>query len=133
MLRLLSEEASLEEIVRLVGMDALSYPDRLKMEAARSIREDFLHQLAYNKVDTYTSLRKQYLMMKLVISYYDSALETLNAGAEIEDLVKLPVREAIGRFKYIPEEKIEDECREIERRLAEELKAALERKEKFNA
>jgi len=129
LLRLLSDEAALEEIVRLVGMDALSDRDRLKMEAARSIREDFLHQLAYNEVDTYTSLRKQYLMMKLIIAYYDSALETLDDGAGIEQIVKLPVREAIGRFKYIREQRIEEEYVQIEKKLAEQLKAVLESKE----
>ena len=129
LLRLLSEEAALEEIVRLVGMDALSDRDRLKMEAARSIREDFLHQLAYHEIDTYTSLRKQYLMMKLIISYYDSALEALDGAADIEDLVKLPVREAIGRFKYIPEQRIEEEYKQVEKKLAEQLKEALDRKE----
>jgi len=129
LLRLLSEEAALEEIVRLVGMDALSDRDRLKMEAARSIREDFLHQLAYHEVDTFTSLRKQYLMMKLIVSYYDSALEALDDAADIEDLVKLPAREAIGRFKYVPEQRIEEEYAQVEKKLAEQFKEALDRKE----
>ena len=66
-MRLLQEEAELNEIVQLVGMDALSAPDRLKLEAARSIREDFLHQDAFHEVDTYTPLQKQFTMMQLVL------------------------------------------------------------------
>lgn len=100
-MRLLHDEAELDEIVKLVGMDALSAPDRLKLEAARSIREDFLHQNAYNEVDTYSSLEKQYLMMKLLVDFYDFTLEALQKGADIEKLVKLPIRESIGRFKYV--------------------------------
>ena len=80
LMALLSDEASLDEIVKLVGMDALSPTDRLKMETARSIREDFLHQLAFHEVDTYSSLRKQYLMMKLVLRFYDGSLDALKKG-----------------------------------------------------
>ena len=81
MMTLLQEEAELEEIVKMVGMDALSPGDRLKMEAARSIREDFLHQNSFHEIDTYTSLKKQYMMMKLVIAYYEKAVEALKEGA----------------------------------------------------
>ena len=84
------------KIVQLVGMDALSSPDRLKLEAARSIREDFLHQNAFHETDTYTSLKKQHMMMRLILSYFDQGNQALREGADIEDLVKLPVREAIG-------------------------------------
>jgi V/A-type H+-transporting ATPase subunit A len=131
MLKLLSEEAALEEIVRLVGMDALSPEDRLIMEAARSIREDFLHQLAFHEVDTYTSLKKQNLMMKLVILYYDSALAALEKGADIESLVNLEVREAIGRFKYVPEDSAPAEYEKVSSRLADELNKTLEKEEHF--
>ncbi|NLP47842.1 MAG: V-type ATP synthase subunit A [Clostridiales bacterium] len=131
MLALLSDEAELEEIVRLVGIDALSPEDRLKMEAARSIREDFLHQLAFHDVDTYTSLRKQYLMMKLVEEYYLFSLQALKAGADIEDLASLPVREAIGRFKYIEEDDIESSYKKTHDDLDAQLKEALEKKEEF--
>ena len=131
MLALLSDEAALEEIVRLVGMDALSPTDRLKMEAARSVREDFLHQLAFHEVDTYTSLHKQYLMLKLVDAYYEMALETLEKGADIELLVKLPVREAIGRFKYLKEEETQQEYESILNRLSAELLESLEKEEEF--
>lgn len=131
MLTLLSDEAALEEIVRLVGMDALSASDRLKMEASRSIREDFLHQLAFHDVDTYTSLKKQHLMMKLIEGYYDMALETLDKGADIERIAQLPVREAIGRFKYITEDKVDDEYERIHKKLVNELAETLKSEEEF--
>jgi len=113
MMSLLQDEAELDEIVKLVGMDALSPTDRLKMETARSIREDFLHQLAFHEVDTYTSLQKQLLMMKLILSYNDIAVETMKIGGEIEAIASLPVREKIGRFKYIAEENINEEFDKI--------------------
>ena len=111
--RLLSDEAALEEIVQLVGMDALSAPDRLKMEAARSVREDFLHQDSFHEIDTYTSLEKQFLMMLLILSYYDEAQEALNRGVGIEPIVNLEVREKIGRYKYTPQDRIVDEYEKI--------------------
>ncbi len=117
---LLSEEAQLEEMVKLVGMDALSAGDRLKMEAARSIREDFLHQLAFHETDTYTSANKQYMMMKLVAEYYEKSKDALSKGADIETVVKLPVREKIGRFKYVKEEDTEKQFGEILAMLAEQ-------------
>ena len=89
MMAILQNEAELEEIVKLVGMDALSPTDRLKMETARSIREDFLHQLAFHEVDTYTSLEKQLDMMKLILAYYDICSEALEKGADIERLAAL--------------------------------------------
>lgn len=121
---ILSDEASLDEIVKLVGMDALSPSDRLKMEAARSIREDFLHQLAFHEIDTYTSLKKQCFMMKLMLMYCDRSLDALNKGADIEKIAALPVREAIGRFKYVKEEDIDKEFAEIDKRLSSELAEA---------
>ena len=113
LMALLQEEAELEEIVKLVGMDALSAPDRLKLEAARSIREDYLHQNAFDDTDTYTSLNKQYLMMELILAFYDKSAEGLDKGAAIEKIVSMPSRERIGRFKYTPENKIDTEYTEI--------------------
>ena len=130
-MKLLSDEAELDEIVKLVGMDALSPPDRLKMEAARSIREDFLHQLAFHEVDTYTSLNKQHLMMKLVIAFYDKSLEYLGKGADIESIVKLPVRENIGRFKYVAEDATDTEYEHIMSKLDSELDETLKKGEDF--
>ena len=126
---LLQDEAELEEIVQLVGMDALSAPDRLKLEAARSIREDFLHQNAFDEVDTYTPLPKQHAMMELILSYYEKSLEALKEGVETGKLIALPVREQIGRFKYTPAEKVESRYQAVLTQLEEELKEAKAAKE----
>lgn len=120
---LLQEEARLEEMVKMVGMDALSPRDRLKMEAARSVREDFLHQNSFHEVDTYSSLKKQFLMMRLVLEFYEKALAALEQGTGIRELLNLPVRERIGRFKYTPEEETEAEYQRIGRELEEETGA----------
>ena len=131
LMALLSDEASLDEIVKLVGMDALSPTDRLKMETARSIREDFLHQLAFHEVDTYSSLRKQYLMMKLVLRFYDGSLDALKKGANIEKLVSIPSRESIGRFKYVPEKDIEDTYKTVCAAIDSEIKAVVDAREEY--
>jgi len=110
---LLHEESELNEIVQLVGMDALSPADRLKLEAARSIREDFLHQDAFHEIDTYSSLEKQAAMLELILAYYDTCTKALEQGVSINALVRLPVREAIGRFKYTPDEHMREEARKI--------------------
>ena len=120
MMTLLQEEAELEEIVKMVGMDALSPGDRLKMEAARSIREDFLHQNSFHEIDTYTSLEKQHNMMRLVLAFYDAGLDVLKQGADINDIVKLPVREQIGRYKYTKEDQLAAEYEKVTRQLAAE-------------
>ncbi len=125
MMAILQNEAELEEIVKLVGMDALSPTDRLKMETARSIREDFLHQLAFHEVDTYTSLEKQLDMMKLILAYYDICSEALEKGADIERLAALDVREKIGRFKYIKEDDIKVEFENIMQQLSKEVGATV--------
>ena len=121
LMSLLQEEASLNEIVKMVGMDALSAGDRLKMEAARSIREDFLHQNSFDEIDTYTSLRKQYDMMKLVYMFYETGREALDKGASITDLVGAQVRERIGRFKYTPEDKVDEEYAKVQAEITREL------------
>ncbi len=127
MMSLLQEESELEEIVQMVGMDALSAPDRLKMEAARSIREDFLHQNSFHEVDTYTSLKKQMFMMKLVLAYYDKSMEALENGADAQALIDLAVRENIGRFKYTKEENIEKEYENVMHLLDEQICSASRR------
>ena len=126
---LLQEEASLEEIVKLVGMDALSPGDRLKMETARSIREDFLHQLAFHEIDTYTSLKKQLYMMKLILAYYDLCSEALTKNAPIEKLASLAVREKIGRFKYVHEDNIDAEYDNTMKQLEKEVNSAFGKEE----
>lgn len=107
-LRLLQEEAELNEIVQLVGVDALSFDDRIKLEACKSIREDYLHQNAFHDVDTYSSMNKQYKLLKLIIEYYNRAKDAIAKGAPFGEIAELSVREKIGRFKYIEEEKIDD-------------------------
>lgn len=120
----LQEESQLNEIVRLVGMDALGAKDRLTMETAKSIREDYLHQNAFHEVDTYTSLDKQYKMMKLILDFYHIATDALDQGVELRDILALPVREQIGRSKYIEETHI-DRFDEIARNIKKEISALL--------
>ncbi|MBR1454826.1 MAG: V-type ATP synthase subunit A [Lachnospiraceae bacterium] len=128
---LLQDEAELQEIVQLVGMDAVSPNDRLKLEVARSIREDFLHQNAFSDVDTYTSLKKQHLMMNLILNFYDISSKTLAEGAKINDIVNIPSRENIGRFKYVPENEIEKSYNDIIEMIKKDCAECLTRKEAF--
>ncbi len=130
MMRILQQESELNEMVQLVGMDALSAPDRLTMEAARSIREDYLNQNAFMDSDTYTSLEKQHLMMKLILAYFDKGVEALKNGAEIESLVKLACREDIGRYKYTEMEKIRPEYDRIMKNLEDEVLSAIDQGQK---
>ena len=130
MMSLLQEEAELEEIVKMVGMDALSPGDRLKMEAARSIREDFLHQNSFHEVDTYTSLKKQYMMMQLVNAFYEKAVEALSKGAELRKLISMPVREQIGRFKYIKEDALDEEYAKVQEELDVQIAAAFRKEDR---
>ncbi|MBQ7058581.1 MAG: V-type ATP synthase subunit A [Firmicutes bacterium] len=120
LMTLLQEEASLNEIVKMVGMDALSPQDRLRMEAARSIREDFLHQNSFDEIDTYTSLSKQYYLMKLVYAFYEEGTKALQAGASINDLVAMACREKIGRFKYTLEKDIDAQYALVSHEIVEE-------------
>ena len=121
LMSLLQEEASLNEIVKMVGMDALSAQDRLKMEAARSIREDFLHQNSFDEIDTYTSLRKQFCMMKLVNAFYEGGVKALNEGASIGRIVAMKTRERISRFKYTPEKDVDAAYQKVQDELTKEF------------
>ncbi|MHC4360550.1 MAG: ATP synthase beta subunit C-terminal domain-containing protein, partial [Planctomycetota bacterium] len=103
---LLEQESNLLEIVRLVGAEALSPQDRLNIETARSIREDFLHQNAFHEVDTFTTMLKQYEMLKTVLHFHKQALAAIEGGVETTGIFKLPVREKIARAKYIPQDDI---------------------------
>ncbi len=121
---ILQEEATLDEIVRLVGMDALGARDRLTMEVAKTIREDYLHQNAFHEVDTYASLEKQLRMMRLIIDFYRLSNEAISENVDIEDIIEIPVREKIGRAKYIEEKDIA-KFDEIEEELKNEIKALI--------
>lgn len=105
---ILQEEASLDEIVRLVGMDALSYKDRVTMETAKIIREDYLHQNAFHETDTYTSLLKQYKMLKLIRAYYDGANAAIDGYADLNDVLSIPAKDKIGRAKYVEEKNLSE-------------------------
>lgn len=125
-MRILQEESELEEIVRLVGTDALGWRDRLTMEVARSIREDYLHQNAFDDVDTYTSLQKQLLMLRLILAYGDKGQMALDAGVNLSDVIDMPVRERIGRAKYVPEDSLHY-FDDIEAELADQADALINR------
>ncbi len=122
---LLQEESRLSEIVRLVGIDALSADDRLTLEVARSIREDFLQQDATSEVDSYCPLEKQHNLIRLILTFEDKAHEAIQKGADIQKLSELPVREKIGRAKDIPAEEHKAEYEKIERMITEEIEALI--------
>ena len=120
-MRILQEESELEEIVRLVGVDALSINDRLTLEVAKTIREDYLHQNAYHEVDTYSSLHKQYRLLKLIMQFNNKGRKALDAGATIKQVFGIPIREKIGRAKYIPENDVDTLFDEIEKDLDSQI------------
>ena len=125
-MHLLQIESELDEIVRLVGIDALSFKDRLTLEAARSIREDYLHQNAFHEVDTYTSPKKQFMMLKAIMTNYEKNVEALDQDASFRALLQLPVRERIGRLKYVPENEAEAEYNAIMKDMTEQITALTE-------
>ena len=122
-MNILQEEANLDEIVRLVGMDALSYKDRMTMETAKMVREDYLHQNAFHEIDTYTSMYKQYRMLGLIKKFYDLGNEAVENYAELDDILNCPAKEQIGRAKYTEEKDVAEKFDEIEAALTEQLKA----------
>lgn len=125
MMRILQEEAELQEIVQLVGIDSLSATDRVTMEAARSIREDYLQQNAFNEVDTYTTLEKQFRMLKIILAFYEKSQEAVKKGVDINSLFKMPVREKISRMKYIPETEGDKSFDEIEDELFKQIESLI--------
>lgn len=125
MMKILQEEAELDEIVRLVGIDALSAKDRVTMEVARSIREDYLHQDAFHEVDTYSTMDKQFRMLKLILTYYNMSQDAVKKNVDMKELFGLPVREKIGRAKYVPMDQIGKEYGVIEKELADQMDALL--------
>ncbi len=123
---ILQSESSLDEIVKLVGMDALSPSDRLTLEVARSVREDFLQQNAFEEGDMYTSLEKQHSLLTLILSFYDKAAEALARGADVQKIADLPVREQIGRAKSADDQKYKTIYAEIGREVERSLEALCE-------
>ncbi len=124
-LKILQLENELEEIVKLVGLDALSPEDRLTLEVARSVREDFLQQFAFDEVDGYTPLDKQYALLSLVFFFEDRAKEAIAAGADINVIASLPVRERIGRAKSVPTSEYQEEFKKIEAEITDQLQGAV--------
>jgi V/A-type H+-transporting ATPase subunit A len=102
-MNLLQREAELEELVRLVGLDALAPGDRLTLQVAKMLREDFLHQNAFDDRDTYTSLGKQISILKSILRYHDDARQALQEGAQLQQLLDLPVLEQVARLRLLPE------------------------------
>ena len=123
-MNVLQEEPNLDEIVRLVGVDALSYKDRMTLETAKMVREDYLHQNAFHEVDTYTSLDKQYRMLKLIKKFHDLGIEAVDNYAELDDILAIPAKEKIGRAKYIEESAI-GTFDEISNELETEMRALI--------
>ena len=105
---LLTEEQSLQEIVRLVGQDALSAQDQLKLFTAKSLREDFLQQNAFDDIDTYCSAKKQYAMLDVILAFHDKAAEALEHGVYLREIEAMPIRQRIVRMRQIPEDKLEE-------------------------
>lgn len=120
-MRILQEEAELDEIVKLVGVDALSDKDRLTLETAKMLREDYLHQNAFHDIDTYSSLTKQHMMLEVMIDFYEEGNKALEAGATIDQLIALPIGERIGRMKYVEENEIAKVFEEIEKLIESEM------------
>ncbi len=118
---LLQKESELKEIARLVGLDALSPSDRLVLETARSIREDFLHQNAFHEIDSYASFSKQYRMLKIIMHFHRAAAEALEQGVSIDEVGKLPAREEIGRMRYTSEQEL-GKLDELRARAEEQVK-----------
>lgn len=123
-LKLLQEEANLDEIVRLVGVDALSPKDRMIMETAKSIREDYLHQDAFHEVDTYATLKKQCTMLKLILEAHDLAIKAVEEDVEVDEILELPAREAISRSKYIEENNLA-KFDELSKQMADEIETLI--------
>ena len=120
-MQILQEEAKLDEIVRLVGVDSLEYSDRLKLDVARSIREDYLHQNAFHEVDTYTSLAKQFGMLKVILKWYSGSVEALKNNVSYNELTKMNVLTTIGRMKYISENEFPEKVNEIYKEMDNEF------------
>ena len=122
---LLQQESELKEIVKLVGIDSLSPSDRLVMEAAQMLREDFLQQNAMSDTDSYCPIDKQYRLLAMILEYYDLAKQALESGAKMKSVFFIPARDRIGRAKDVPTEEYVETFEDIRREMAEQLSAAV--------
>jgi V/A-type H+-transporting ATPase subunit A len=118
---ILQKEAELQEIVQLVGADALPARERGTLEAARMIREDFLQQNAYHDVDSFCSLEKQYLMAKIILQWYNYATEVIDYGVGVEKIEGMEIKDAIARMKYVPSEEFKKQFDEIMKAMKDEF------------
>lgn len=126
---LLQKESELKEIVQLVGADALPESDRVKLEGARVIREDFLQQFAYDEVDSYCSAKKQFKILKAVLDFYDKSLEALEKGLSANDIVEIQVKDDIARLKFVKDEKMDQAIVDIDKNTEDQINALLEKRE----
>jgi len=127
--QILKDESELEEIVRLVGVDALSYKDRLTLEVARSIREDYLHQSAFDDIDTYSSPQKQSGMIKAILQWFEKSQKALKVNVPFSELINMGVRENIARMKYVPEEEVNQKFKETTQKMDAEFLTLMEGRE----
>ena len=125
-MQILQEEAELDEIVRLVGVDALGFKDRLTLECAKSIREDYLHQSAFDDVDTYSSLEKQYAMLSMILAWYEKGVAALEMNVPFAKIITMDIREKIARMKYVPEDQKEERFPAIAAEMEAEFLALME-------
>ncbi|MFV9677587.1 MAG: V-type ATP synthase subunit A, partial [Methanosarcinales archaeon] len=126
---LLQKEAELQEIVQLVGADALPPRERGTLEVARMIREDFLQQNAYHEIDSFCSLEKQYLMAKAIIQWYDGAREAIERGIGIDQLERMQIKDAMARMKYVPNEGFKDKYEGLQRDMKDEFEVLMKNAE----
>ena len=125
-MQILQEEAELDEIVRLVGVDALGFKDRLTLECAQSIREDYLHQSAFDDIDTYSSLEKQYAMLSMILAWYEKGVAALELNVPFAKIITMDIREKIARMKYVPEDQKEERFPAIAAEMEAEFLALME-------
>ena len=124
---ILQEEAKLQEIVQLVGIDAVSSKDRVTLEVARILREDYLAQDAFDDVDCYASSHKQERILKMIFKFYDRMSKAVQAGVNVEEYIKLPYVSRIGKAKFIEEEKVDSEFNDIEKTIDTETETIIEK------
>ena len=118
---ILQKEAELQEIVQLIGPDALPEAERTILEIARMLREDFLQQIAFDEIDSFCSLEKQFGMLRVIITFYDHALESIRRGVVLTQILELPIKNEIARMKEIPNDKAKQSLSELTTRISKEI------------